>query len=211
MSILTSNIKTTEWVFRTLRVPSFNASPELTYSELNKARHADLLILDLREDIGGWEDSLTALSSFFINQPDLLAKKISRTQSQDWIIKPRDSGFHGSIIVLVDSASASASELAARYLQATHKAVVIGDVTSGRVNQGQLFMEKIGARFVMPFASYVTTAKVVMADGDVLEGRGVIPDVQCVPTPDELIRGVDPCLEKAIALAKKSLPQNDVR
>jgi carboxyl-terminal processing protease len=134
-----------------------------------------------------------------------LGKRISRSQSQDLTIKPGHSGFTGSVIILVDSDTASAAELAARNLQISKKAVVIGDLTSGRVNQGRLIPGKIGARFVLPFAVSVTTAKLVMPDGEELEGRGVIPDIRCVPTQEDLARELSPCLDQALALAKKTL------
>jgi C-terminal processing protease CtpA/Prc len=51
----------------------------------------------------------------------------------------------------------------------------------------------------------VTHAKLVMSDGGELEGHGVIPDSLCIPTPEDLRQKNDPCLDQAIALAKKSL------
>ncbi len=192
-------------------IPGFTAPPDLTYSEINKARHAKVLILDLRGNRGGWEETLTAFLGFFTDQPDVLARRVSRSQSQDWMIKPRNSEFRGSIVVLVDSDTASAAELAARYLQLSHKAVVLGDRTSGMVNEGHIIQEKIGARFVMPFAAVVTSAKLVMPNGEELEGRGVIPDAQCVPTQEDLFGDLDSCLDRAVALAKKSLSQHETR
>jgi C-terminal processing protease CtpA/Prc len=110
-------------------------------------------------------------------------------------------------VVLVDSDSASAAELAARHLQVNYKALVIGDRTSGKVNEGHVIPERIGARFVMPFAVVVTDAKLVMPNGEELEGRGVVPDSQCVPTPEDLQQRRDPCLDRAIALAKATLQE----
>ncbi len=130
-------------------------------------------------------------------------KRVLRSQTDDEIIKPQQSGFDGSIIVLVDSASASAAELAARHLQLTYKAQVIGDNTAGKVNDGHVLREKIGAGFIMPFAVVVTDAKLVMPDGGELERHGVIPDVYCVPSAQDLVQQRDPCLEQAIVLARK--------
>jgi len=192
-------------------IPSFTASPELTYSEVSGAQRANVLILDLRGNSGGWEETLTSFLGFFTDKPTVLGKVVSRSQSQDWVIKPRTSGFHGAIIVLVDSDSASAAELAARFLQMFHGATILGDLTSGMVNRGRVIEEKIGAGFVMPFATVVTSAKLVMPSGEELEGRGVIPDIKCVPTREDLVHGADPCLDQALAFAKKSQSQSDAR
>ncbi len=186
-------------------VPSFDGPPDATYSAVKEAEHSRALVLDLRGNHGGWGETLLAFLSFFSAQPRLLAKKVLRSQSEDLTIKPQYSGFNGSIVVLVDSDSASAAELAARHLQLSYKALVVGDRTSGKVNEGHVILEKIGARFVMPFAVVVTEAKLVMPDGQELEGQGVVPDSQCLPTPEDLQQRRDPCLDRAIALAKKTL------
>jgi carboxyl-terminal processing protease len=189
-----------------VRIPSFTASPDATFSEIHRAKNARALVLDLRGNPGGWQETLLSFLGFFAEQPEILAQRISRSPLQDLEIKPKNTGFHGSIIILVDSDSGSAAELTARHLQLSHKAVVVGDLTAGVVNEGHIIQEKIGAGFVMPFAVAVTHAKLVMPDGQELEGHGVVPDVKCVPTPDDLLRSLDPCLDQAIILAKKSLP-----
>jgi carboxyl-terminal processing protease len=184
-------------------IPSFDGPPDATYSAVKQAEHARALVLDLRGNHGGWADTLLAFLGFFSAQPRLLARKVFRSQSEDLTIKPRYSGFSGSIVVLVDSDSASAAELAARHLQLNYKAPVVGDRTSGKVNDGRVIPGKIGARFVMPFATVITEAKLVLPNGEELEGHGVVPDSQCVPTPEDLRQRLDPCLDQAIALAKK--------
>ena len=186
-------------------IPSFRGQPDATYSAVKKAEHARALILDFRGNGGGWRDTLMEFLGFFSEQPRLLAKTVSRNRIEDLTIKPRYSGFGGPIVVLVDSESGSAAELAARYLQLNFKAQVLGDRTSGKVNDGLYIPGKIGSRFVMPFGVVVTEAKLVMQDGSELEGRGVIPDSPCIPTPEDLRLQRDPCLAQAIALAKKTL------
>jgi C-terminal processing protease CtpA/Prc len=183
-------------------IPSFTARPDVTYSAISGTKNARALILDLRGNAGGWEDTMMTFLGFFADVPDVLATKVSRSETADLRIKPRNSGFGGSIIVLVDSDTASAAELITRYLQSSRKAIVVGDVTSGRVSQGRVIGQRIGARFIMSFATVVTTAKLVMPNGEELEGRGVAPDVPCLPSPDDLVRALDPCLDKAIAIAK---------
>jgi carboxyl-terminal processing protease len=185
-------------------VPSFSDRPDLTYAAVKKADHAHVLILDLRGNHGGWRDTVLSFLGFFNQQPQLLMKRVFRSRTEDEVIKPQQSGFSGSVIVLVDSDSASAAELAARHLQLTYKAQVIGDNTAGKVNDGYVIREKIGARFITPFAVSVTDAKLVMPDGGELEGHGVVPDIYCLPTADDLVKQRDPCLDQALDLATKS-------
>jgi len=187
------------------RFPSFMTSSTVSFSEINKTRRARALVLDLRGNHGGLLEAMMAFLGFFADTPEVLAKRILRSSSQNMEIKPAHSGFHGPIIVLVDSETASAGELAASHLQLNHKAIVLGDLTSGKVNEGRVIREKIGAQFVTPFAVVVTDAKLVLPSGEELEGRGIVPDVKCVPTSDDLVRNLDPCLDQALSLARKTL------
>jgi C-terminal processing protease CtpA/Prc len=170
-----------------------------------------MLVLDLRGNAGGWEETLVAFLGFFTERREVLAKRISRSQTQEVEIKARNPGFHGSITVLVDSDTGSAAELAARHLQLSPNAVVVGDMTSGTVNEGHIIQEKIGAQFIMPFAVVVTQANLVMPNGKELEGSGVTPDVKCVPTSEDLVRNADVCLDEALNLARKSEPHAEPR
>src|SRR5260370_27235116 len=83
-------------------IPSFTASPELTYSEVSGAQRANVLILDLRGNSGGWEETLPSFFGFFSDNPTVLGKVGSRFPSQDSVIKPRTSGFHRLLFLLVD-------------------------------------------------------------------------------------------------------------
>lgn len=192
-------------------IPSFHSMPAETLSAVKKAEHARALILDLRGNHGGFMDSLVEFLAFFSQKPGVLAKRVGRSKSEDLEVKPQYSGFNGTIIVLVDSDSASAAELAARHLQSNYKAHVVGDRTSGKVNEGHLIIDKIGARFVLPFGVVVTDAKLVMPDGEELEGHGVIPDSVCIPTPEDLREKRDPCLDQAVTLAKKAIAGNPAK
>lgn len=51
------------------------------------------------------------------------------------------------------------------------------------------------------FGTEIAVSKLVMADGEVLEGRGVTPDEFCVPSALDLREGKDPCLDRALAMA----------
>lgn len=53
---------------------------------------------------------------------------------------------------------------------------------------------------VFAYAMSVADAQIVMADGSVLEGRGVAPDESVLPTPADLAAGRDPALARALEL-----------
>ena len=43
-----------------------------------------------------------------------------------------------------------------------------------------------------------------MPDGEALEDRGVLPDVKCMPTEEDVRLARDPCLESALVLAREA-------
>ena len=99
--------------------------------------------------------------------------------------------------MLVDELSASASEEVAGGLQAIRRAVIVGKRTPGMVLIGGVKQLPNGATFVYPVA--VTR----LADGTVLEGRGVIPDIEVALDRAPLLQGRDAQLEAAIDYLKQ--------
>jgi C-terminal peptidase prc len=187
-----------------LRFPSFMVTPGKEGSLLKKAEEARSLILDLRDDEGGREETMTEMAGHFLSYPTQLAVGISRNKQEEIIAKPRNPNLTAPLFILVDSHSASASEIFARALQLKKRATIVGDVTAGKVNLGHLFYGRRGLINLMFFGVSITTSKAVMPDGEALEDRGVLPDVRCVPTEEDVRLARDPCLESALLLAREA-------
>ena len=103
--------------------------------------------------------------------------------------------------MLVDSFSASASELLARTLQLTGRGTVLGDRTAGAVMVSQTFDHMAGGdRTGVTFATSITVADLVMTDGHSLEHTGVVPDEVILPTAEDLASDRDPVLARALEL-----------
>ena len=45
----------------------------------------------------------------------------------------------------------------------------------------------------------------------IIEGVGVSPDIEVVDRPEQLAKGVDPCIEKAVEVLLKQLKENPVK
>jgi carboxyl-terminal processing protease len=170
---------------------------------------AKAVIVDLRGNPGGYQDSVLELAGHFEPAPTSMGEWISRKKSEPLKIKFHKPNFSGPMVILVDSRSASAAEMFARHFQRTERAVVMGDHSSGRVNSSLYFSEALGTDRIVPFGVQISVGKVVFPGGEEVEKRGVTPDVTCIPTSEDLHEHRDPCLRQAVSLARKKLGLNE--
>ena len=184
-----------------LRFPSFMTTPHDAGALISKAKNARAVILDLRENGGGRVETLEEIAGYFFDDRGKLADFIGRDKTVPVEIKSRSPNIRAALFVLVDSHSASASEMLARYVQVRHRGKIVGDRTSARVNAARVFPGVVGSVYSVFYATEIAVARAVMADGEGLEGKGVQPDELCVPTTDDLRSGKDPCLNRALELA----------
>jgi carboxyl-terminal processing protease len=188
-----------------LTFPSFEVSASEVNSILKKAKAARALILDLRDDGGGREDTMKNMVGHFFAQPTRLCQAISRNKKEEIIATPKSPNLTTPLLVLVDSHSGSAAEIVARVLQMQNRATVVGDLTAGKVNRAEMFGGRGGSIYSIPFGVAITVSRAVLPDGSELEGRGVRPDEMCVPTDEDLRLARDPCLDKALSLARRTI------
>jgi carboxyl-terminal processing protease len=113
--------------------------------------------------------------------------------------------FTGRFVVLIDSGSASASEVFARAVQLERRAFVVGDRSAGMVMESRYYPHPVGLDERVSYGASITDADLVMADGKSLEHVGVEPDIVLLPAAQDLANGTDPVLAKAAALVGAKL------
>lgn len=134
-------------------------------------KHRDL-ILDLRGNNGGDLALLLRLIANVIDHVIKLGDAHQRKKVKQIKVDSREGeAFKGKIVVLLDSASASASELFARILQLENRGTVVGDVTAGSVMRAIHFSDH--TKSWKYFATSVTVADLIITDGRSLEHVGV--------------------------------------
>jgi len=175
---------------------------------VSHVKQSSAVIIDLRGNGGGAIETLKALAGSFTDQPYEMAKQVGREKTDPLEIKPSHTRIAAPLFVMVDSSSASAAEMFARDMQIRKRAIVIGDNSSGRVNESRIFWEKVGAYDMVGFGTEIAVSRVVMSNGEELEGRGVTPDETCIPTTEDLRRQRDPCLERTLQLARNAAKQS---
>lgn len=187
-----------------LGIVSFAVAGDFLQGLVKAIRESRAVIVDLRGNAGGSTDSLAWFAGHFVDRPGSLGDMLGRKKTEPLKLKPREPGLAGPLFVLVDSQSASCSEVFARHFQRTGRATVIGDRTAGRASVSRFLPGTAGVDTLVLYGVQVATARMLL-DGEELEGTGVAPDRLCFPTADDLRNKRDPCLALALAGARKAL------
>jgi carboxyl-terminal processing protease len=176
-----------------VRVTSFNEQTEAglrrALQQLKQQAPGGLkgLILDLRNNPGGLLDQAVQVSDDFLTQGEIVSTRSRRQEdAQRWNAKPGDIADGLPIVVLINSGSASASEIVAGALQDHRRAVVIGVKSFG----------KGSVQTVMPIpgngAIRLTTARYYTPSGRSIQGTGIEPDIEVLATREETRAGQPP-------------------
>ena len=158
------------------------------------------LILDLRYNGGGSLGEALELAGIFISEGPLTSTR-DKTGVVHFLKDPnRGTVYDGPLLVMVNTMSASASELVTAVLQDYHRAIVVGSPTYGKgSSQIILPMDTTGKYSeTNKYESYVkvTTDKFYRVDGTTTQWKGVVPDIEL---PD--IYALDKFREKGVLSA----------
>ena len=102
--------------------------------------------------------------------------------------------FHGRVAILVNEHTASAGEMLAAFAEENELATIVGTKTAARLLSGSTFKAGSGYIVGLPAAAYLTW------QGKLIEGKGVMPSVSVELSPDDLLAGQDPQMQKAIEI-----------
>ena len=147
-----------------------------------ESRGATGIVLDLRHNPGGRLTAVVDVVSHFITD-GLILRVIYNNGDEvvyDTVHQSRTTS--SPVIVLVDAASASGSEVLAGALQDHGRAEVAGTVTFGKGSVNQLY-ELPGSSGI-----YLTIARWYTPDGNLIEGQGITPDYELTLMGDDLLQ-----------------------
>ncbi len=128
------------------------------------------VILDLRGNPGGLLDQAERISDLFLTSGVIVTTKIGNS-SKPYHANDKDHGYDGNVVVLVDSGSASASEIVAGALKNNERAIIVGERTFGKGSVQQIFDLNDGSALKLTIAQYLTPGDKSIQD------VGVTPDI----------------------------------
>ncbi|MGD8258751.1 MAG: S41 family peptidase, partial [Desulfobacterales bacterium] len=106
----------------------------------------------------------------------------------------------GPVVVMIDVRSTSSSEYFAGSMQSIKRAVIVGERSPGYLLIANWKKLLNGASFMYAFA------QPIMPDGKIIEGNGVIPDIEVKLDRDALLKGKDSQLDAAVNYIKAIAP-----
>jgi C-terminal processing protease CtpA/Prc len=183
------------------KMPLFDFEEQGVDDMMRKVRKHKSVVLDLRGNPGGAEETLKRMIGYFIDHDVKIGDMKRHKETKPLIAKTRgDGAYGGKLVVLVDSKSASSSELFARLIQLEKRGTVIGDRSAGAVMRAVGHVYQMGADVIVPYAASITDADLIMTDGKSLERTGITPDELLLPGAADLAAKRDPVLARAAAL-----------
>lgn len=131
------------------------------------------LVLDLRNNPGGLLNASVYVAEPFFRRGELIVYTEGRDAHQRHDIRAgRNAGGRDyPIAVLINSGSASASEIVAGALQDTRRAVVVGETSFGKGSVQSILPLRDGGALRLTTAHYYTPG------GRVIHERGIVPDI----------------------------------
>ena len=157
-------------------------------------QHVKGIILDLRSDPGGLLDAAVHVSSLWLPAgQSILQEKTGSTVVNSYASLGNDK-LHGiPTVVLVNSGSASASEITAGALHDNQAAYIIGEKSYGKGVVQQLINFKDGSQLKVTVASWYRP------DGENINHKGISPDQTVKISDADAAAGTDTQLQAAQA------------
>lgn len=199
-----------------LLVPSWSGGDFLAQSGMQmilaELRTSNGLILDVRPNGGGDESFARNVASWFVEGEHVYSKCCYRNSSAEGGFGPMidrtivgnadDRRFNCPVIVLMGPNNTSSCESFLLMMKQGKRVTLLGAKSSGSSgNPNAVTLDNDVTMFIPSWKDY-------QADGEMLEGVGISPDVVLKVKAEELEKG-DPIIRRAIELLKQKQPNND--
>ena len=150
------------------------------------------IIIDLRNNPGGYVSTLEDIASRFLNNGDIIFVEDFGNKKEVYKASGNNKFNNIPIVVLINEGSASASEILAGALKDNNGAKLVGKTTFGKGLVQEMQNLKDGS------ALKITVAKWLTPSGLDINKDGIKPDYEVEMTLEDYENDMDPQLEKAL-------------
>ncbi len=180
----------------------YEKAPYLFYSTVVEIvfKNPDGIILDLRNNPGGYLNGAVNIAGWFIKNGDVIVSEEFGPEKKE-IFKSYGTGLLGKIpvVVLMNEGSASASEILAGALRDNNGSKIVGKKSFGKGSVQEVQGLKNDSLVKITVAHWLTP------NGVLIDGNGLEPDYYVDLTEKDTEEGKDPQLEKAIEILKSQI------
>ncbi|XP_050231309.1 carboxyl-terminal-processing peptidase 1, chloroplastic [Mercurialis annua] len=149
---------------------------------------AAYFVLDLRDNLGGLVQAGIEISKLFLNEGEKVIYTVGRDpQYQNEVVADAAPLVTAPLIVLVNSKTASASEIVASALHDNCRAVLVGERTFGKGLIQSVFELQDGSGVVVTVGKYVTPNHMD------INGNGIEPDYRNLPAWSDVTQHLSQC------------------
>lgn len=140
-----------------------------------RAANAKGMVLDLRNNPGGYVDQLMNVASEFLPENTTVLIEATRDGKRTpYITKGNGMARDIPLVVLINNNSASAAEILAGAIKANNRATLIGEATYGTATVLRSFSLDSGAEIQLGTTQWLTP------DGQEVRGKGIAPTTEVV-------------------------------
>ncbi len=150
------------------------------------------VIIDLRNNPGGYLDAAVAVASHWISQGIIVKEAYRDRVDEEWAVPGREPRLTLPTYILINKGSASASEILAGALQDNGLAVLIGETSFGKGSVQDF--EDLGDGSAIK----ITIAKWLTPKGRQINEQGIEPNIKVELTPEDIDKNKDPQLDRAL-------------
>lgn len=152
------------------------------------------LIIDVRNNPGGFLDSVVTVTGTFFSNNELVVIEASGSERKEYHAESQPIFADIPTVVLVNQGSASASEIFAGALQDHDRATIVGEQTFGKGSVQDYEQFSDGSSLKLTVSKWLTPL------GNSIDVHGITPDIEVVLTDDDYNNDRDPQLDRAIEL-----------
>ena len=162
------------------------------------ANNVESLIIDLRDNLGGQIDIASKIASLFLTKD----KIIYQISNSDGIVQPIYStgpgNFQKPVSILVNGATASASEVLALALRESGNATIIGTKSYGKGTIQESYKLSTGATVKFTIQEWLSP------NSTSINGVGIQPDIEVTASDNSTTLQEDNTLQTAITLMQNN-------
>jgi carboxyl-terminal processing protease len=183
-----------------LQLYSFNKNAGVLFQQAvteAKVKGGKRMVLDLRNNPGGYLEVAQAIAGLFIKEGDVVVKE-RFTDGNENVLKAEgdESLMNMPVVVLINEGSASAAEILAGALKVDRKTDLVGEKSFGKGTVQQIIKLKDDSTLKITIANWL------LPDGTLIDKNGIEPNYKVEITEGDIKAEKDPQLEKALEIIK---------